>query len=208
MHAILQVLAIGLASNLDNLTVGVAYGIRRITLRWQPNLVVAGLAFVFSCIGAAAGTQVGHYLSPRTAGVLGAVALIGIGAWVLPLRKVHAGVTAPASGTRPSRMRLLLRILRDPALADQDHSHDISVAESVLLGIALSLNCLTNGVPAGLWHLGVWRVAACNAALSFGTLWLGVWFGKRHGAHWLGRKADMIAGVLLILLGIHGVFAG
>ena len=108
-----------------------------------------------------------------------------------------------STSPRPS----LTRILQAPELADSDHSGVISIGESLLLGVALSLNCLTNGLPAGLWKLQPLAVAACNAVLSFASLWCGVRLGKRYGAHWLGRKADVLAGVLLILLGAYQVYS-
>lgn len=204
MHVLLQVLLIGVASNLDNLAVGVAYGIRRISVPTLPNLTIAAIAFAFSAISAVAGAELGHYLPPRLADVLGALIIIGIGVWMLPLRGRAPVAAPPPASRRPS----VMTILREPELADRDHSHEISLSESLLLGVALSINCLTNGVPAGLWKLNAWHVATCNAVMSFATLWFGVQFGKRYGAHWLGRKADAISGGLLILLGLHQAVCG
>jgi putative sporulation protein YtaF len=208
MHVFLQVLLIGVASNLDNLAVGVAYGIRRISVLVLPNLVIAAFAFVFSCVGGTAGTQLGCYLHPRTASVLGGIIIIGIGIWLLPLRKQPKMEPTPSGNKWRTAIFILTSILRDPELADHDHSHDISFRESLLLGVALSLNCLTNSFPAGLWTLNVWSVATCNAVLSFITLWTGMWLGKRYGADWLGRKADVVAGIILVSLGLHGAIFG
>ena len=199
MRVVLQVLAIGVASNLDNLAVGVAYGIRRIAISTPANLAIAGIAFLFTVVSAVAAIHVRRYLPPRAADLLGSVILIGIGLWMLPVRKQRPTKPSPSAERRPSVMRLL----RGPELADRDHSGVVSLSESLLLGVALSLNCLTNSFSAGLWNLSVLPVAVCNAGLSFGTLLSGTWLGKRYGAHWLGRKADAIAGILLVLLGLH-----
>jgi len=201
MHALFQVLAIGVASNLDNLAVGVTYGVRRISISTCPNLAIAGVAFLFTLTSTVAGMHVGYYLSPQWADRLGALILVGLGIWMLPVWRRHWRETTRAA---PQRL-LVLRMLRSPELADRDHSQDIDFRESILLGVALSLNCLTSGLPAGLWNLNVWNVAMCNAVLSFVALWVGVWFGKRYGGLWLGRKADTVAALLLILIGFIGV---
>ena len=202
MHDWLHLLMIGVATNLDNLAVGVAYGIRRIWIPTASNLAIAGIAFVFSAVSAVAGTYVGRFMTASTANLIGALLIIGIGVWmlpwVLPRREQNPKPTQP----HPSP----IRVLQEPELADSDHSGVISLSESVILGVAVSINCLTNGLPAGLWKLSPLPVAVCNAVLSFVTLWCGVWLGKRYGEHWLGRKADVVAAVLLILLGVHQAF--
>lgn len=201
MLVLLQILAIGLASNLDNLAVGMTYGVRRISIATCPNLAIAGIAFLFTLASTVVGAHAEHYLPPRWAYRLGAMILVGIGIWMLPVWRRHRWAMAPAAAQRP----LVMRVLRSPELADRDHSQTIDFSESILLGVALSLNCLTNGLPAGLWKLNVWSVAMCNAVFSFVALWFGVWFGKRYGERWLGRKADAVAGTLLIVIGFIGV---
>ena len=63
-------------------------------------------------------------------------------------------------------------------------------------------------IGIGIWMLQPLSVAACNALLSFVSLWCGVWLGRRYGEYWLGRKADILAALLLILLGVHQALQG
>ena len=232
MTGISHLLTIGIASNLDNLAVGVAYGIRRISLPARSNLAIAGIAFIFSVVAASAGSLLGHHLTDRVAAVTGAVLLIGIGIWAMPkpekngkrgrdpekgqpepiaergpaeMERAPAGQADPAvcAAAGPARRPSVWGVLRNPELADRDHSGEISASESLVLGIAVSLNCLTNGVSAGLWKLGPVATGVTNGALSYLTLWAGVRLGLRYGGHWLGRKAALIAAVLLILLGLE-----
>ena len=199
MHALFQVLAIGAASNLDNLAVGVTYGVCRISVPMLPNLAIAGIAFLFTLASTLVGTHLGNYMSPQWADRLGALILVVLGIWMLPVwqRKRRERTS------KPQRTRVM-RMLRRPELAVREHSRAIDFPESTLLGVALSLNCLTNGLPAGLWHLNVWSVAICNAVYSFVALGFGVWFGNRYGEHWLGRKVDSLAGIMLIIIGFIG----
>jgi len=103
MHVDLHLLTIAVASNLDNLAVGVAYGIRRIVIPAPSNLAIAGIAFAFSALAAVAGTYAGHLMSARSADLSGAVLIIGIGIWMLrcgsrrPVRPPRAGTRPPAS---------------------------------------------------------------------------------------------------------------
>ena len=196
VNAIPHLLGIAIASNLDNLAVGVSYGVRGIELPPLPNLVISAIAFALTYLAASLGVSVAQFMTDRAAVVAGAMLMIGLGIWVMPAGKPRRRLSSGAS-SRPS----VFRILAEPELADLDRSGTISVFESLFLGLAVSLNCFTNGLSAGLWKLGVPEVALCNAVLSYLSLWFGSWLGRRYGAHWLGRTSPVFAGWLLILLG-------
>ena len=202
MNMVSQIAVIGIASSLDNLGVGVAYGVRRIAIPPLSNLVIAFIAFLFSCISIMAGSFLARFLTETTANAIGACAIIGMGIWV-----IYGAGAVPKPRTKPSRL-LLMEVLDAPEAADRDRSGVISLSEALILGVALSLNCLTNCIPIGLWRLSILPAAVVNAVLSYAGLWGGVWLGRRWGAHWLGGKANAFAGVLLVLLGLHQLFHG
>lgn len=178
MGAWMHLLLIGIAANLDNLGVGLAYGVRRIRIPLLSNLVIAGIASLFTLVSVWAGGLVSHFLSRTTANWLGAILLFGVGLYTL---------------------------VQEPTDADRDRSGEISLSESLVLGVALSINCLTNGFSAGLWQLGAVETAAVTGLFSLLTLWLGVRLGIRHLADRWGRLATVLAGFLLIALAVHQV---
>jgi putative Mn2+ efflux pump MntP len=178
MGALVHLLLIGLAANLDNLGVGAAYGVRRIRIPILSNLVIAGIAFAFTLISVWAGDYTSQFLSRTTANWIGAVLLMGVGLYTL---------------------------FQEPADADLDGSGEIGLSESLVLGVALSINCLSNGFSAGLWGLGALATATVTALFSVVTLGLGLSLGLRQVASQWGRKATVLAGCLLIALAVHQV---
>lgn len=200
MNPFLQLLLIGMASNLDNLGVGLAYGTRRIRISPLPNLVIAAFAFLMTVTSVWVGTYVGRYLNNLAANTIGAVLLIGVGVWVISSQHRPNEETPKKTSANPPS---LLAVLEDPETADSDGSGEISVPESLVLGVALGMNCFTNGFAAGLWRLGAVETGIANALFSFLTLWGGSWLGLRYAAQWLGSKATIAAGVLLILIGLR-----
>lgn len=199
MNALFHLILIGIAANLDNLGVGVAYGIRRIRVPAPSNLVIAAIAFLFTAASVWAGAFTGRFLADQTANAVGALLLIGVGIWVILAQwRPRAGVPRPRRSTP-----LVLRIWQEPAQADFDQSGTITLPESLVLGVALSINCFTNGFSAGLWKLGALPTALCTAFFSYLALWGGAWLGMRYAAQWLGNKAAIAAGCLLLLIGIH-----
>jgi len=197
----LRVLLIGLAANLDNLGVGVAYGARRIRVPTLPNALIAATAYAATWTSVVAGAFIARLLPPAVANTVGAVLLMAVGVWVILTHWLRR--PQPAAATAEAAPATVLQVFNAPESADRDRSGSISVPESLLLGVALSINCLTNGFSAGLIGLGAHATALVTALFSYLTLWGGALLGIRCAAAWLGERATVLAGCLLILIGIH-----
>lgn len=197
MKELSRLLLIGVASNLDNLAVGVVLGMRKIAIPARSNLVMAGIAFLFSLVSVLGGAALGRVMPEHRANLVGAILIMAIGVWMIPAcQGLLMRVLAPL-------LRLsLFSMLAAPELADRDRSGVITFGEAMVLGVAVSLNCLTNGVTAGLWKMDVWLMALCNAVLSYVSIVGGVALGRRSSGHWMGAHSALVAGVLLILIGV------
>lgn len=203
LSALVQVLLIGLVSNLDNLGVGIAYGARRIAVPPLPNVLMATVAFAFTVCANWLGRVAGQWLSPSVARAVGAGVLVVIGMWVLASHWRPRQETAQDDNrAKPRGSPTVLSVWRNPEQADRDASGSISIGESFVLGIALAMNCLTNGFVTGLWGLGAVAAGLSNAVFSYVTLAAGVKFGSQYAASRLGDKATVAAGCLLILIGL------
>ncbi len=199
MNSLFHLLILSLAANLDNLAVGVAYGVRRIKVPALSNLVIAVTAFLLGIISVFFGKSIARFFNDSVANDIGAVLLIGVAIWIMfPQKLTFHSQADSAKAHLP-----FLELLSNPEEADRDHSAVISWQESIVLGFALSVNAFTNGFTAGLWKLDSLISALMMAFFSFLTIWIGTWLGERYGSHWLGNKANIAAGILLLLLGIY-----
>ena len=169
MKILLHLLFLSIAANLDNLGVGVAYGVKRIKVPPLSNLIIAGIAFLFGCISVLMGGWIGRFLNDATANIIGAVLIIGVGLWMMRPEKLQFILER---NPHKSETLLIIRILHEPEEADSDHSDLISWKESILLGVALSLNIFTNGISAGLWKLNAIYTALSMAVLAISLLTL------------------------------------
>jgi putative sporulation protein YtaF len=202
MKTFIHLLFLSIAANLDNLGVGVAYGVKRIKIPFISNLMIAGIAFFFGTISVLTGTWIGHYLADSIANTIGALLIMGVGLWMVLPRKLQLRLE---KNSNQKEISIIIKILHEPEEADTDRSALISWQESVLLGVALSINVFTNGISAGLWKLNIIGTAFGMAIFSFITIKLGIWLGSRYGLRWLGNKANLAAGIILILIGIHQI---
>jgi putative sporulation protein YtaF len=102
---------------------------------------------------------------------------------------------------RKTVWRRLVCILEYPALADDDFSGHIDLREGTLLGLALMLNNLPNGVAAAMLGLPVSLTMLAVGVLSVLTFWLGIGIGANINARWHGKWTWMTSGALLMGIG-------
>ncbi|WP_027417631.1 manganese efflux pump [Aneurinibacillus terranovensis] len=201
LHSLIAILAIGVASNLDNAGAGIAYGVRKVCIPWFANFIIALMGFLLALIGGIFGKWLALWTTPFLGNLIGMIVLSSIGIWVL----CQPFLTPPSEQTK-SNSNSFLRILRNPEEANLDGSKTISFTEAIILGIALSVNNLAGGFDAGITHLNVWATSFIYGVLSYLCVGLCTYLGSRFVADKLGKQATVVAGILLILVGLHQMF--
>ncbi|MBW4838108.1 MAG: sporulation membrane protein YtaF [Paenibacillaceae bacterium] len=201
-YSLLAVIAIGLASNLDNAGVGIAYGVRKIRIPWYSNLAIAIISFLATLVSGFFGSWLSSWIHPWIGQLLGTVVIVGVGVWVLLQPFLEKKITS----VQEEDVNPLTRLLRNPEEADKDSSKSINLGESVVLGIALAMNALAGGFNAGITHLNVWYTSLSVGLFSYLLLAACAGFGEKFAAEKFGNRATVISGLLLILIGIHQLF--
>lgn len=171
---------LGLAANIDNLTIGIAYGVQRRRIRVRHNLLigivttaVTGLAFAF-------GQALHRYLLAMLPGWLSGAMLIAMALFGLlrsqarPGHALHAGIAA--------------------------------WPEIACLALALSVNNVGLAIAGGFAGVGYAAALAAILGFSLALLPLGQAIG-RHAGHrldaalmqpWIGHAVLLLAGVMLL----------
>jgi putative sporulation protein YtaF len=200
-YSLAAIVVIGLASNLDNAGVGIAYGVRKIRIPWYSNLTIAFISFLATLLSGLFGSWMSVWIQPWIGQMIGTVVIVGVGIWVL---------LQPYFEKKPAQQDndagALTRLLRNPEEADKDSSQSISLGESILLGIALAMNALAGGFNAGITRISIWGTSLSVGLFSFILLAFCAGFGKKFAAEKFGNRATIISGILLILIGLHQLF--
>jgi putative sporulation protein YtaF len=207
---------IALSCNLDNVGVGISYGARGIRIPFYTNLYIALLTAAGTCLAMILGEQTFSLISPKIGAILGGAILLVMGAWVILqetcFRDRRSQGPRPADpgkdSTPKSFWRRLLSTLDNPALADLDQSGHIDLKEGTLLGLALLLNNLPNGVAAAMIKLPVALTTLAVGVLSLLTFWLGLSFGRHIEARWNGKWVWVTSGLILMGLGCIEIILG
>lgn len=221
MLELLSTVAFAVALSLDGLGVGISYGVRKIKIPVFSLLVISitsGLAIGFSML---CGHVAAKYISVEIAEIIGAVILIAVGMWILfqtwtQNRKnqtieegesttVEEDASKQIFNLKIKAFGLVIQILREPVVADIDKSGVISIKEAVLLGLALAMDALGAGFGAAMTGFRPLLTPLVVSIVKFTLVSTGVYVGRRYAAKWLGDKASVLPGWVLILLGVARV---
>ena len=82
VHKLLMLGVLAVAANLDNLGIGIAYGLKRTHITPPANLLIALSAAELTFLAMAFGHWVSQVLSAQVANALGAVLILSVGLWV------------------------------------------------------------------------------------------------------------------------------
>lgn len=187
-----------LALSFDGFGVGLSYGIRRIRIPFLSMLIIA-FCTVFS-MGSAVifGDTLMSLLSFIPAKWLAAGILLGLGGFQLLRAMIHAikgeanqkAVPVGSIALREPIVKLefkllgvIIQVLKAPEHADLDGSGVISPNESILLGIALSLDAFASGLALGL------AVGVLNSLSVIG--WVALIFARYDAYPYCTRKTDL-----------------
>ena len=190
----LTIFLIGVAANIDNLGIGVSYGLKSKRIPFLQNLLIASISMICAYISITTGSLFSNYFSQSIANIAGGSLILGLGLWFIfssfPFVKNNATFKKTAC---PMRLPKL------------DEAKNITWKETVFLGFILGINCLAIGFGAGFTG-----VLPLFASISIGVFSLffifgGVLLGNNIGNTLLGRYSTIISGLLLIIIGIYEI---
>ena len=147
---------LGIATNLDNLLIGLSAGARGKKITFLTNCIIAlssGAVSYLLCRLGVFSVGIG-----RISNWLGGGLLVAIGLWPLLVRP--SGEHAPADAGAAQGRRL-------------------SAGEVLTLSLALAFNCLPASFAAGLTGIPAQAAALAVTLCSLGFVWLGQGLGKR-----------------------------
>jgi putative sporulation protein YtaF len=197
MHWI-SILFIAFASNLDNLGIGISFGIRSLKITAVSNVIIASITMAGTYLSMTIGELISRYISRFAANILGASMIIVIGIWT-----VAGSLRVRSSEQIVQNIKGLTGVIRNPSTADIDHNNVISTKESIALGTALALNNMATGFGAGATGVSpLWTtiVAGLYSLLFIGY---GSQIGHTIARTWFGRYSNVTSGIILILIGVY-----
>lgn len=198
MH-ILSILLFALTSNIDNFTVGLAYGIKKIKVSISSNILIAFISALGTFISMSAGLIISKFIPMDISNILGAGIIVLIGLWFIKdfFTKKNSKVSTDNQ---------LISVLNNPYEADTDNSGYIDIKESITLAFALTINNLGLGIGASITGLNIMYTTLVTFIFSILTISLGSLLGNSYLSKMFGKYAPLISGIIMVLLGVYEMF--
>lgn len=185
----MTIILIGIAANLDNLGIGLAYGVKKTKIPFTSNITIAVVSMVVTYISVLIGSTLIDYITPIKANFVGSLLLCIIGVYTI--------VSYQFSCTKS---------VENLDGIDKDRNNIISFKEALVLGLILSLNCLGGGIAIGANGISaIWTVLSIGF-FSILTFAIGGHFGHLLSKTFIGKYSTVISGLMLICIGIFEVF--
>ncbi|SHJ27780.1 putative sporulation protein YtaF [Clostridium cavendishii DSM 21758] len=199
MLLILSALLFSLSSNLDNLVIGIAYGIKRIKIGIISNFIIAIVSVTGTFIAMSLGTYISRFLPNYVANGLGAGMIIILGIYF-----VLQSIVNMMSNNKSKDLALkdINDMVEYAEKSDLDKSGDISVKEAFFVALGLTFNNLGTGVAASITGVSIQITVIVTFILSVITILFGQALGNHVLGKLLGKYAPLLSGVLIIILGI------
>lgn len=203
MMLVLSALLFSLSSNLDNLVVGTAYGIKKIKIGKVANLIIAIVTSTGTFLSMSVGYYISRFLSHNVANFLGAGAIIILGIYF-----AIQSIIKLINNTKSKELSLkdIDDMIEYAEKSDLDKSGDIDIKEALLVSFGLTFNNLGTGIAASVTGVSIGFTVIFTFIFSIITILLGEAFGNHVIGKVLGKYAPLISGIILILLGIIELF--
>jgi putative sporulation protein YtaF len=191
MNHILSAFLLAFSSNIDNLGLGIAYGVvtRRIFL--SQNILIALVSGTGTFLSMVAGEWGNNYISEVAANALGSGILVLIGIY-------NIGQAIFEERKRLKQPELTSSLADPPSV--------VGKREAVALAISLSFNNLGGGLGAGISHVSIPLTTLLTVIFSIVAIAVGYRLGAKATLKipklWLG----IASGLTIFILGVYELF--
>lgn len=203
MTLFLSALLFSLSSNLDNVVVGTAYGLKKIKIGIIANIIIALITSTGTFLSMSIGVYISRFLPHYIANGFGAGAIIILGGYFV-IQSIIKLINSKSS--KELALKDITDMIEYAEKSDLDNSGDINIKESVLVAFALTFNNLGTGIAASITGVSIEFTVIFTFIFSILTIMVGEIIGNNVLGNFLGKYAPLISGILLMILGIIEFF--
>jgi putative Mn2+ efflux pump MntP len=179
---LLYLFIIAILNSVDNLGVGVAYGVAGVKVKLYKNILIAFLAFIVSFIASLSGQFISNYLSDSECSIISMLLLVLMG-----LNMVYTSFSKKKN-------------------TDFDTVKELGYKEAFSIGIALALDDISSSVSSALLGYSAFMISIPYFIISLIIFFSGNYALRFTSKLNLGNKPTILAGVLMIIIGLSQFF--
>lgn len=200
MTIILTAILFSISSNLDNMVIGIAYGIKNIQIKFLSNILIAFITTLGTFISMHIGNLITQFISINIANMIGSSIIILLGFYFL----IQSSINIYHNNQEINMISLKdsNNMLKYAENSDKDNSLYIDIKEAITVGIGLTLNNVGTGIAASIAGVNLFSTLLFTFIFSISFIYIGILLGNKILGRVLGKFSPLISGIILILLGI------
>ncbi len=212
---ILSVIILAVSLSLDAFGAGIAYGLRKIRIPLVSKLVICLFSVFYSGAALAIGSSLSSVLPPYVSKLVGVLILLSMGIWVIfqallrnedggGLEECKINTDETLFQIAIKSLGITIKVIKNPMEGDIDRSGTIDVAESFLLGLALSIDAIGVGIGSALTGFNSVIMPFAVGFFQLFFLYAGTSLGVKFAvSDRINKKLlSLLPGILLIFLAI------
>jgi putative sporulation protein YtaF len=196
---------LAIAVSIDGFWGGFAFGLRKVKLSPISLLLISAWSIICTMIVMIIGHSLKTIISFEWARYIGALLLFLLG--ILTLKEGYKQKREHLECKRNFitynvRFRDLIKILRNPILADIDNENDIKPAEATVFGLAVAMDASIAAFTISLLGFNPFITPFLFGLTHYILIGAGNIIARQSTINHLGQKFSMLPGILLIALAI------
>lgn len=207
LSILLPAFLLSLSACLDNIVIGIAYGMKKTKIPFCSNLLIAVVTSLGTLVSMMFGKLIATIIPMYISKALGAVMIILIGIYFIldyVIKKRNEKNPVPVN-----------EAVCDDSSATQDLCgvqnlcclpKKINFKETIMLAFALTINNLGIGISASLAGVNIAATVALTFIISILTIVIGVSMGFNIIGRLFGKYASVVSGILMVVLGFVELF--
>lgn len=215
----LPVIILATSLSLDSLVVGTVYGLRKVKIPLLSKLIICFFSILYSGAALLAGKSLSTILPPFVSKLIGVSILVLMGIWIIlnTLLKSEGRDETESDFINEDKtlikiaiksLGITIQVIKNPVKGDIDKSGSIDTAESLLLGLALSVDAIGAGVGSALAGFTSVFIPFAVGLFQFLFLYAGSFVGEKFTL--VGRidkkVLSLLPGLLLIFLAVLRIY--
>ena len=207
MHIIASIL-LAFSASLDSLIIGIAYGIKKIQIKFSINIIIALIVTLGTFLSMVLGAILSKFIPVYICNYTGAILLIIVGLLkTIDFYKEQRNSKKKEINIPKENKDIIESLHYDDILTnnktdDTDGSDNIEVKEAISLALALSLNNFALGLGASMSGISIPLTTIFTFIFSILILILGLKIGNSFLSKIFGKYSDLLSAIIIIAMGL------
>lgn len=182
MINILKAFAFAFSANIDNIAIGMSYGIKKIKIDKSINIMIAIFMAIITYITMFIGKSISNLFNMTLIHKIGAYTLILIGAYLL-----------------------LKEIISKKKSIEEENLPNITFKNILVIVFTLSTNNIATGIAASMIDINIILTFIFTIIFSFLLLYIGNKIGRNILNNNLEKYSNILSALIIIILGIFQI---